>query len=192
LSASLRRISSASATILLFVLSAGFLAQPVTQVVAATSLGTNIPIVGESSPDRQQVEPTIAVDPRNPSIIVAGAQDLRLKSIGQHRWHGYYRSTDGGQTWSSSLLPGYLGDNSPEGTASPLHRSNTTSDPVMAFDNHGVLYYSGLVFNITNTGDGNTVLFVARYIDDGATYDGTALVTGPLFADSLARSRVWF
>jgi len=53
----------------------------------------------------------------------------------------------------------------------------------MAFDNHGVLYYTGLVFNITSAGVGNTVLFVARYIDDGATDDGTSLITGPLFAD---------
>ena len=53
----------------------------------------------------------------------------------------------------------------------------------MAFDNHGVLYYAGLVFNITSGGVGNTVLFVARYVDDGAVYDGAALITGPLFAD---------
>src|SRR5215831_20409380 len=61
----------------------------------------NIPIVGENSPDRQQVEPTIAVDPRNPNILVAGAQDLRLKPEGEHRWHGYYRAVDGGMTWTS-------------------------------------------------------------------------------------------
>src|SRR6266567_101141 len=98
--ASLRGVCFASVTILLFVLSSGLFVQPVTRTVAATSPGTNVPIVGESSPDRQQVEPTIVVDPRNPSIIVAGAQDLRSKSIGQHRWHGYYRSTDSGQSWA--------------------------------------------------------------------------------------------
>ncbi len=181
--ASLRRVCFASVTILLFVLSAGLSPQPASRMVAATSPRTNVPILGESGPDRQQVEPTIVVDPRNPSIIVAGAQDLRLKSIGQHRWHGYYRSTDSGQSWATNLLPGYPGDNSPGGRTSPLHGSNTTSDPVMAFDNHGVLYYAGLVFNITSTGEGNTVLFVARYVDDGATYDGTTLIKGPLFAD---------
>jgi len=148
-----------------------------------STVGTNLPIVGETSPDRQQVEPTIAVDPRNPSIIIAGAQDLRLKAAGGHRWHGYYRSTDGGQTWSSELLPGFPGDTSAEGIASPLHHSNATSDPVIAFDNHGSLYYAGLVFNVTSTGIGNTVLFVAKYLDDGATYAGTTLITGPLFAD---------
>src|SRR5215831_671683 len=157
---------------------------PLPKVKAAqTVVGTNVPVIGDTPPDRQQVEPTIVVDPRNPSIIVAGAQDLRLKANGEHRWHGYYRSTDGGQTWSSSLLPGFPGDTSISGAMSPLHRSNATSDPVLAFDSHGDLYYAGLVFNITNTGIGNTVLFVARYVDDGATYDGVSLVTGPLFAD---------
>src|SRR5437867_1151095 len=145
----------------------------------------NVGIVGEAPPDRQQVEPTIAVDPRDPSIIVAGAQDLRLRSVGEHRWHGYYRSIDGGNTWTSSLLPGFPGDNSPQGLASPLHASNTTSDPVLAFDRGGNLYYAGLVFNISSTGSvvGNTVLFLAKYIGDGQYYSGTTLITGPVFSD---------
>jgi len=145
----------------------------------------NIGIVGEALPDRQQVEPTIAVDPRDPNIIVAGAQDLRLRSVGEHRWHGYYRSIDGGNTWASSLLPGFPGDNSPQGLASPLRGSNTTSDPDLAFDRAGNLYYAGLVFNISATGFvvSNTVLFVAKYIGDGQYYSGTTLITGPLFSD---------
>ena len=182
MSASLRLISSVGLASLLIIVSASSVFQPFVGH-AGTGTLSNVPIVGEAAPDRQQVEPTIAVDPRNPSIIVAGAQDLRLRSTGGHRWHGYYRSTDGGQTWSSALLPGFPGDTSLLGVSSPLHRSNTTSDPVMAFDNHGVLYYAGLVFNITSGGVGNTVLFVARYVDDGAVYDGATLITGPLFAD---------
>ena len=145
---------------------------------------SNVPIVGETPPDRQQVEPTIAVDPRNGSIIVAGAQDLRLKSQGEHRWHGYYRSTDGGQTWTSSLLPGFPGDTSAQGLSSPLHRSNVTSDPMLVFDRGGDVYYAGLVFNISSTGvPGNTVAFVAKYVNDGSTYSGVTLITGPLFVD---------
>lgn len=146
---------------------------------------TNIGIVGEAAPDRQQVEPTIAVDPRDPNILVAGAQDLRLRAAGEHRWHGYYRSNDGGNTWTSNLLPGFPGDNSPQGLASPLHASNTTSDPVLAFDRVGNLYYAGLVFNVSATGSvvSNTVVFVAKYIGDGQYYSGTTLIAGPLFSD---------
>jgi hypothetical protein len=150
----------------------------------ATMVGVNLPVVGEAAPDRQQVEPTIAIDPRNPSIIAAGAQDLRLRAAGQHRWHGLYRSTDGGQTWTDSLLPGFLGDTSPQGLASPLHKSNATSDAVLAFDTNGNLYYTGLALNITSTGIvTNTALFVAKFTNDASTYSITTLVSAGLFPD---------
>src|SRR5436309_3076591 len=155
---------------------------------SAGVVGANVPVVGEAAPDRQQVETTIVVDPRNPNVLVAGAQDYRLKSIGEHRWHGYYRSVDGGQTWTSGLLPGFPGDASSQGLASPLHRSNATSDPVLAFDRLGNVYYAGLVVNVSAAGFlgngpiGNTVAFVAKYTNDGVTYSSVKLVTGPLFA----------
>ena len=85
---------------------------------ATVPTGPNIDIAGEALPDRQQVETTVAIDPHNTNIIVAGAQDLRLKPQ-EHRWHGYYRSTDGGQTWTSSLLPGFPGDTSPSRWETP-------------------------------------------------------------------------
>ena len=147
-------------------------------------LGPNVNIAGESSPDRQRVEPTIAVDPRSPGIIVAGAQDLTLKAVGEHRWHGYYRSTDNGLTWTSGLLPGFPGDISPQGLASPLHSSNATSDPVLAFDRNGNLYYAGLALNVTSTGFvTNTALFVAKFTNDGATYSSTTLISAGIFPD---------
>src|SRR5438876_3529390 len=109
------------------------LSSPVLVTAASSSgtVGSNVPIVGEASPDRQQVETAISADPSSQNILVAGAQDLRLKGLGEHRWNGYYRSADSGQTWTNSLIPGYPGDTSPEGLASPLHSSNATSDPVL-------------------------------------------------------------
>src|SRR5438876_1049634 len=70
------------------------LSSPVLVTAASSSgtVGSNVPIVGEASPDRQQVETAISVDPRSQNILVAGAQDLRLKSLGEHRWNGYCRS----------------------------------------------------------------------------------------------------
>jgi hypothetical protein len=148
----------------------------------------NVDIAGETTPDRQRVEPTIAVDPHNPSIIVTGAQDLRLKAVGEHRWHGYYRSTDGGETWSSSLLPGFPGDTSLQGTSSPLHVYNTTTDPVMAFDRSGNLYYAGIAFELNCTPTASItcypeVAFVAKYTNDGSAYAGTTLINGFYPAD---------
>lgn len=156
---------------------------------SAGVVGANIPVAGETSPDRQQVETTIVADPRNPNILVGGGQDLRLKSVGEHRWHGFYRSTDGGQTWTNSLLPGFPGDTSLQGLSSPLHGSNATSDPVLAFDRFGDVYYAGLVFNVSAAGQfgngpiGNIVAFVAKYVNDGATYSGVTLITNVFSAD---------
>ena len=162
-------------------------ALPLTGRAAQATVGVNVPIVGEGFPDRQQVETTIAVDPRNPSIIVAGAQDYRLRAAGEHRWHGYYRSTDGGATWTQGLVPGFPGDNSALGIASPLHWSNATSDPVLSFDRQGNVYYTGLVFNITGPDSSSTIsgnlAFVAKYTNDGATYDGATLIRGVADAD---------
>jgi hypothetical protein len=135
-----------------------------------------VEIAGEAPADRQRVEPTIAVDPHNTSIVVAGAQDLRLVTGGGHRWHGYYRSTDRGQTWTSELLPGYPGDNSPRGLSSPLHASQITTDPVLAFDRSGNLYYAGIVFNYSIPS--GYAAFVAKYVNDGATYDSATLLKG--------------
>jgi len=138
---------------------------------AMTKVGKNIDITASNDPaERQQVEPTIAVDPRNPNIIVAGAQDYRLLSVGGHRWHGFYRSTDDGLTWTVSLVPGFPGDNSSQGLSSPLHAFQCTSDPVLTFDLNGNVYYTG----ITCSTPGFT-LFVVKYTGDGATYAGTTI-----------------
>ena len=147
------------------------------------SVGPNLDIAGEAAPDRQQVETTVSIDPHNSSIIVAGAQDLRLRPL-EHRWLGYYRSTDNGQAWTSTLLPGYPGDNSLQGLSSPLHGSNTTSDPVLAFDRQGNLYYAGLVLNISrNVLPSNAIAFVAKYTNNGSTYSNTTLIKGTFSAD---------
>jgi len=145
--------------------------------------GPNVDITASNdSSERQQVEPTIAVDPHNPSVVVAGAQDYRLLSTGGHRWHGYYRSVDGGQTWSVILLPGYLGDNSPQGLASPLHGVFlATSDPVLAFDRSGNVYYVGITAAATFSSNSGFNLFVAKFINDGADYAFTTLLPRSLY-----------
>ena len=140
-------------------------------------MGPNLDITASNdSAERQQVEPTIAVDPHNPNVIVAGAQDYRLLSVGGHRWHGYYRSVDRGQTWSVMLLPGYPGDNSPQGLSSPLHGAYLAiSDPVLAFDRSGNVYYAGITAAATFTTVGFH-LFVAKFVNDGADYAFSTLL----------------
>jgi hypothetical protein len=127
----------------------------------------------------QQNEPTIAVDPTNPDILVAGSNDYRLAlsdKFSKTIWLGYYRSTDGGKTWSNSFIPGFPGDRSPEGQASPLHGFASMSDPVLAFDRNGNAFYTGLIIpKDEDTGQWGVV--VARYTNHGAVYAGTSVVS---------------
>src|SRR5207244_8526448 len=46
-------------------------------------------------------------------------------------WLGVYSSLDGGDTWKSTLLPGYPQDTSTVGKASPLHAYTVATDPTV-------------------------------------------------------------
>jgi hypothetical protein len=124
---------------------------------------------------RMQNEPTVAVNPHNTSVIVAGANDYCAAIVNGDVWAGYYRSTDGGSSWQDSLAPGYPADTSAGGTASPVHGScSAAGDPSQAFDNAGRLFYAFICFNRGKPVNGG--VYVARYTDDGGTYDRTVLV----------------
>jgi hypothetical protein len=131
---------------------------------------------------RSQNEPSIAVDPRDPRIVVAGANEGCTEITGGP-WMGYYRSADGGATWSDGLLPGYPVDDSSAGLSSPAHaRCDGGSDPSQAFDRNGRLFYGFLCFNQRRPGQrlgerqvGNSIL-VATYDGDGSRYSRTVLL----------------
>lgn len=124
---------------------------------------------------RQQNEPTVAVDPSSPNIVVAGSNDYCASIVNGEVWAGYYRSEDGGDSWTNSLLPGYPNDGSEAGLASPLHGTcGAAGDPTQAFDADGNLYYGFICFNRAKPINGG--VYVAKYTDHGATYDRTTLV----------------
>jgi hypothetical protein len=126
---------------------------------------------------RTQNEPSVAVDPRNPAIMVAGANDYcaEIENGSGNVWTGYYRSTDGGASWSNSLVPGYPADTSPAGTASPTHGACAAAgDPTQSFDGAGRLYYGFICFNRVKPANGS--IYVARYDDHGASYVRTVQV----------------
>src|SRR5207237_9121309 len=56
------------------------LSSPVLVTAASSSgtVGSNVPIVAEASPDRQQVETALSVDPCSPDFLVSRPQDLTL------------------------------------------------------------------------------------------------------------------
>lgn len=88
-------------------------------------------------------ESDLAVDPTNPNHIVGmskaffSPKDYLFELV-------WYDSTDGGQTWTSGILPGY-------------DEWMDTTDPVVAFDSQGNLYALVLPFNfvIEPSGDHN-------------------------------------
>jgi hypothetical protein len=112
--------------------------------------------------ERQQNEPTVAVDPLNTSKLTAGANDYCAVPTVGDAWAGFYYSPDGGATWVNSLLPGYKTDTSPEGRASPLFGFVTgAGDPAQDWDRANHLYYGGIAFNRARPANGS--IWVARY-----------------------------
>jgi hypothetical protein len=100
--------------------------------------------------------------PTNSSLMTAGSNDYCTVPTAGDAWAGFYYSSDGGTTWTDSLLPGYPGDTSAQGLASPLQgRVGSAGDPVQAWDNFGHLYYAGIAFNRAHPQNGD--LWVARY-----------------------------
>ena len=146
--------------------------------------GTNWP-AGDPFLQRQN-EPSMAVSSRNPEHLMAGANDYRTVDIANplaptilgDAWLGVYTSLDGGETWKSTLLPGYPQDTSSIGTASPLHNTYTVAtDPTVRPGTHGLFYYSGLVFNRAT--NGASAVFVATFQDQNnkGNGDNALLVT---------------
>ncbi|MEP7119116.1 MAG: exo-alpha-sialidase, partial [Acidobacteriota bacterium] len=139
---------------------------------------------------QRQNEPSIAASTRNPLHLVAGSNDYRTVDIPGlpgaaetgDAWLGVFKSFDGGQRWSSTLLPGYPQDRSAAGLASPLKGYQAAADPVVRAGTHGLLYYNGLAFDRGE--GGKSAIFVTRFIDrnnkengDPVAYLGTSLVT---------------
>jgi hypothetical protein len=147
---------------------------------------------------RPQNEPTIAIDPRTPAVRTSGSNDYCTVPTNGDAWTGFYRTSDGGMTWTDSLLPGYANDTSPQALVSPVHQmalggALAAGDPVQAWDNQGDLFYMGNNFNRgtpngksatvrDNTGD----IWVATYAPstkadpthstDGSRYVRTVIV----------------
>ncbi len=152
---------------------------------------------------RMQNEPTLAIDPRDHSIWTAGSNDYcAIPTVGD-AWAGFYRSTNGGGRWADSLLPGYKGDTSAQGTSSPLAAlvaggAIAAGDPMMSWDGQGDLFYMGNNFNrgLENGASGRTrdnsgSIWVATYgpsnpadpSTDGSKYLRTVILATNTFGN---------
>ena len=101
---------------------------------------------------QRQNEPSLAVSTRNTLHLLGGANDYRSVDIaglaGQSEradaWLGLFKSFDGGQTWQSTVLPGFPLDSSAAGIASPLHGFQAAADPTVRAGTNGLFFTAGL------------------------------------------------
>jgi hypothetical protein len=124
---------------------------------ATVTVGPNVDVSNEEGP---QSETSIAINPSNPSQVVAGSNEIfRLPMRG-------YFSSDGGQTWGGVDLP----------LPPPINRNGFDfgSDPGVAWDTQGNVYYSYIVVFFSPTGriTGSEVA-VARSSDGGQSWTAT-------------------
>src|SRR5207253_280105 len=155
--------------------------------VSAYMLATGIPYTDQTLDEctvshGRQNEPAVAVDPRNTSLLLGSSNDYcgvynrgALAGAVGPIWLGYYRSLNGGSSWTSSLVPGYPDDTSPYAALSQA-RTATAGDPVIAWDNHGRAFF-GSESSGDPAGTAKTFgdVFVARFKNpDGADAPTTA------------------
>src|SRR5438067_1347026 len=116
-------------------------------------VGPNVDVSNECGP---QSETYITINPARPRVLAAGSNEIfRLPMRG-------YFSTDGGSTWGGVDLP------------LPPAKGNGIdfgSDPTLAFDTRGNVFYGYIVVYFGNgNGINGTAMAVARSSDGGRTY----------------------
>jgi hypothetical protein len=116
-------------------------------------VGPNVDVSNECGP---QSETYITLNPARPKMLAAGSNEIfRLPMRG-------YFSTNGGSTWGGVDLP----LPAPKGNG-----LNFGSDPTLAFDSSGNLFYGYIVVYFGNgNGINATAMAVARSTDGGRTY----------------------
>ena len=140
---------------------------------------------------QRQNEPSIAVSTRNPLHLLAGANDYRTVDlpisgedlpgfsgpiVAGDAWLGVFKSFNGGQSWISTLLPGFPQECPPNSNSSPLCGFQAAADPVVRAGTNGLFYYSGIAFNRTKiSGQVNSAVFIARFIDKNNVEGGDSI-----------------
>lgn len=128
---------------------------PTPGTTASTVWGTNVDVSNECGP---QSETYITLNPASPKVLAGGSNEIFRDPM-----RGYY-STDGGASWGGVDLP----------LPAPLGGPNNSrfgSDPTLAFDSRGNLYYGYIVvFFGGGNGVNGSQMAVARSTDGGKTY----------------------
>jgi hypothetical protein len=120
---------------------------------SAVKVAANVDVSNECGP---QSETFVAINPSQPKTLAGGSNEIfRLPMRG-------YFSTDGGNSWGGVDLP------LPPAKGNGL---DFGSDPSLAFDTAGNVFYSYIVVYVGNgNGINGTAMAVARSGDGGRTY----------------------
>ena len=98
----------------------------------------------------RQNEPALAINPRDSRVMIGSANDYcgtfndgddddGAPIASGPIWLGYYRSENAGESFVSSLVPGYPGDTSTLGELARI-RTASAGDPVAAWDAEGRVF----------------------------------------------------
>lgn len=121
---------------------------------SSTSVGANVDVSNECGP---QSETFITINPNKPKTLAAGSNEIFRLPM-----RGYY-STNGGSSWGGVDLP-----------LPPAKGANGIdfgSDPTLAFDTQGNVFYGYIVvFFGGGNGINGTEMAVAKSSDGGKTY----------------------
>ena len=137
---------------------------------------------------QRQNEPSIAVSSRNPCHLLAGSNDYRTVDLPgvtgdeetKDAWLGVFKSYDCGNTWRTTLVPGYPQD--PNGAQWPIFGRGAGADPVVRAGTNGLFYYLGLAFD--RGANGLSKIFVARYTDRNQEFGDSIVPVDMSIVDS--------
>jgi len=140
-------------------------------------LPPNIPV---TTLNRDNNEPSIAINPNDPLNMVAGSNDYNTPQ--SDAWPGFYTTHDGGRTWTENLIPGYPGDSA----TTQLSGFKGGGDPVLVCADDGTFYYAGIACErarnpLNPIGFGiipglDNCVFVARSDNGGDSFDQVVVV----------------
>jgi hypothetical protein len=115
--------------------------------------------------DDTTAEPSIAVDPHDPNVVVAVFQEGRFQDIAAVGI-GYSTSHDGGKTWTQGELPHLT-----QATGGPYERA---SDPVVTFGPDHAVYVTSIALD--EVSDFRTAVTIQRSDDGGLTFGDPVIV----------------